>query len=138
MRSAYQRSAASDRSSLRRRAVALVLTLVAHLLLLIGFLTLTPSATSVIRQSALQTFNLLPDPAAVPKTTRSAARKTASGVPKQKAMLPRPVVPPILKKPAFPAIALTSDEFAAADISKLPSHKGEGSARIRIAVQLPV
>ena len=108
-------------------AVAIT-ALVVLLLLRMGLFTPEPRPSS-----ALTTMTLLPGEEAQasrtpkPAPTRRARAAAASAPPKAKAAvpLPPPIVPPPAPTPAWNVMYLSHDEMAAADIGKMPSHRGE-------------
>ena len=68
-------------------------------------------------------------PAASRKATAAKAKSAAKASP-EKPPPPRPVDP---AKPAPPYVQITREDFAAGDISKLPSRKGEGETGTQTA-----
>jgi len=115
----------SHRAPTWRRAAALVLALVVHALIIMMLLRQAPSVTRKV-ESVLRTFQLSPDRAAEPEKAKAkAAPKSKPRTrPKQAPAPPKPpVVPPVTVPTAPPMIILNREEFAAADISKLPSPK---------------
>ena len=125
-----------------RRATALILTVAAHLLILLILLRLGPDFTTVPKSDrALSTFSLLPEPSAtrveapkaraVAKAKAAAARPTASSAAVSSANAPRAAMPvPKAAAPITPIPTLFGDKslFAAGDISALPSHDDEGGS----------
>ncbi len=104
MRSAsYHFQSDPDRAPLRRRATSLVLTILAHILLLFMLLRLAPNVPKLPGAiSRLVTFNVLP-PAQSEKQRASAASKATSAR-RATATTPPPVAPPPppIKIPAAP------------------------------------
>jgi hypothetical protein len=107
----------------RRRAVAFVLTLIIEALFLAAFLVPFPEFQKKI-EPVLSTISLRPAEKADAsrKQTKARAKSAAKAAP-QKTQPPRPVDPTALTPPY---VKLSREDFAAGDISKLPSHKGDG------------
>lgn len=102
MQNALSAWANGERPLLRRRATALAITIVAHLLLLWLLLRLAPAEFAPMgRVGSLMTFSVLP--AAEPqKQAQKAASKPAAAQPKTVASVlppPRALPPPIVKMP---------------------------------------
>jgi hypothetical protein len=123
-------------SPVRRRGAILVLVVVLHALLMLMLLRLAPPVPPFpSRRLGPITIQLLPDGAAATKRSRVASKERASG-----AVLSRvPALPPPPAVAVPPpsdiwsqVIPLRNDEFAAADIARMPSHPmeraGEGSS----------
>jgi len=116
------------RPSARQRALVIGLTLVAELLFLLMLLGLGPATWSGREASEPTLVDLIEAPPA--PTPEPAPAKSAE----EKAKAPRPVPPPTapvlpptpLAKSPF--VKLTREEFAAADIGKLGSAGGQGTA----------
>lgn len=118
----------SESGTRRYRSIALALAveaLVALLLLQLGTGVFTPPR----KDAPLATFDVGPigpsatKPAQRTKTTRR--QKKASTTPS--AAPPPPVAPPPVKSPApSKMIQLSPEDFAASDIGKIPSSRGEG------------
>lgn len=107
----------------RRRAVAFVLTLIIEALFLLAFLV-PFRASQRTTEPALTTISLRPaEKAAASRKATAAAAKSAAKAAPQKPPPPRPID---TTKPAPPYIQMTREDFAAGDISKIPSSKGEG------------
>lgn len=107
----------------RRRAVAFALTLVIEALFLLAFLV--PFRTEQRKtEPALTTISLRPaeKAAASRKATAAKAKSAAKAAPSK----PQPPQPIDTTKPAPPYIQMSREDFAAGDISKIPSSKGEG------------
>jgi protein TonB len=127
MASTSYTSSSDSRESIRRRTIALSLTVVVHLLLLLMLLTLAGPQIFKKQDRDLNTFTVLPDqPAqkASGKVTKE-KKKSGGGAPPQPSPSPAPAAtkPP----PPFNFVTVSKDVFASADISKLPAHKqGEG------------
>ena len=113
-------SPAADRSSLKRRATALSLTLFAHLLLLLALLTLAPPLVSrKIPDNPLLTFDV---PAATQRAAprpRTVAKNKSSSPPPPKAVAIAQQVP----APAMPVLIPGLEKF---DLRQLP--RADGSA----------
>jgi hypothetical protein len=108
------------RSSLRRRATAIGLTLAAELLFLLILLELNPDLPSKIssRPPAI-TLDLSPQS---PATRTRAPRRTTKATAQPQAANPKPTVQPKPPKlPPSPLIPLSKSEMAASDISNLGS-----------------
>lgn len=122
-------SASSYRSaSERRRGTSIALTVLAHLLILVLLLTITPSIREKLEEPPLSTFTVAPEAGTVPTQRAATKAKTKSGQAASKAPAP-PLPPPVpvkLPKPARDLMHMTADEFAATDISKL-AKSGAGS-----------
>ena len=105
----------------QRRTLALGLVIAAHVGLVILLLRLAPPVP--MTEPAVATFELIPEP--VTKRERQVAR------PKRRATAPTPAKPtvPTVEPPyELPIIPLTREQFAAADIARLPSHRPADSA----------
>lgn len=113
----------------RRRTGALVLTLLVHLLLLVMLTRLAPSPVRPPEhRSQPLTVDLLP----AEKPAQKAARKAVRAKRQSAAAAPKAPAPPAPATaaaredaPPLPIIQLSKAEFAAADISKMPSHHGD-------------
>lgn len=120
-----------QKASLRRRAVSLLLALAINILILIMLLKLAPAIQGVPtgRNTAI-TFGLQPEPNAS-KSTRAATARQA--IKRAAAAKTRPAapVPPIVQVPT-PALdkllSITREDYAAADISKMPAQAEEGTS----------
>lgn len=124
-------SSVRDRESLRRRAIAVVLTILAHVLLLLMLLRLAPDQFGVPKGSRLATFSLMPEQDASEKhvSTVDRSKPRSGGAPHQPPP-PRPEHPVEVPPPPTPAqtvniLPLTRQEMAAADISRLHSDMGK-------------
>lgn len=116
--------------SRRRRAVAIGLTILVHLLIVWALLNLGPRLPSVPTfGDALSTFNVAPE------SKRDTSRQAARAAPRQPQPV-RPVRPPTqppppieIKRPSN-VIWMSRDQFAATDLSKLPQSAAgdEGTA----------
>lgn len=105
----------------QRRTLALALVIAAHIGLVILLLRLAPPVP--MTEPAVATFELIPEPE--PERERKVAK------PKRRTTAPSPAKPtvPIVEPPyELPIIPLTKEQFAAADIAKLPSHSRADSA----------
>ncbi|MEG8016490.1 hypothetical protein [Sphingomonas sp. LR55] len=131
MRSAYHPSSIETRGSARRRSGAFVLTVIAHILILLLLLRLTPSA--VVKPEERRdpvTFQIAPDqtaPTPQKRTPSPTKQKRASGGSPPRAA-PRaesaqaPPAPPKSPSPLPIKMLGGMEMFDAADISKMPSH----------------
>lgn len=128
MRLAYIQSPADwRRPDLSQRALVIGLTLLAELLFLLMLLGLGPASWSDRKDKAKPTeVTFLPEEAA-PVHEQAAPEAAARTVPKPK---PITIVPPIPPTPLAksPYLKLSHEDYAAADISKLGSAGGHGSA----------
>lgn len=124
-----------DVSLVGRRGVALILTLLVHLLLLLLVLFTRPPVQPRKEDDRLTTFSVMPDPAKkeagakkeAPKKNADAAAATPTVEPPR---IPPPVAPvPTVPKTEVPPsfIQLTPRDFAAADLSRLPG-RGTGAS----------
>lgn len=106
----------SDRpdAPFQRRTVALVLVVAAHAGLVLLLLRLAPPAPMI--EPTVTTFELLPEP--VTERERTVEPKRRTTVPSRA----KPAVPVLEPPYELPIIPLTREQFAAADIAKLPSH----------------
>lgn len=131
----YLPSSDRRRAPLSRRAIALLLAIVAHILIVLVLLHLSPSPPEVkVDEREPKSFALLPDPkpepTPAPLSPKVAKVKSASGAaPKS----PKPPKPPSSKDPkpakspppAMIQLVGGSEMFDATDISKLPTHPGD-------------
>ena len=121
MTSAAQDSSDWRRSSPRRRATAIALTLAAELLFLIILLGLNPTLPSkILSPPTVVTLDLSPEAAA---TRKPAPRRTLKASAQPQAAKATPV-PPRPKAPTLPPsllIPMSKSDLAAADISKFGS-----------------
>lgn len=111
-------------SPARRRAIAFILTLIIEALFLAAFLVPFPEYQKKV-EAALTTISLRPAEKAEAsrQQTRARAKSVARAAPEKAPPPPRPVDPQAVNPPY---IKMSRDDFAAGDISKLPSHRGEG------------
>jgi protein TonB len=123
-------SAYGQAMSLRRRLTSFVIALLINALLLLMLLFLSPTLPgSKTGDGRLLTFNVNDSKddksAAKSRQPKAAQAKSATTTTKAapKPSVTPPVIPPTTKQPNM--ILLNHDEFAASDISKLPSHAGE-------------
>ena len=120
MTSAAQDSSDWRRSSPRRRATAIALTLAAELIFLLILLGLNPTLPSkILTPPTALTLDLSP---ATPATRTLAQRHTLKAQPQAatpKPVTPRPKPPPL---PPSVLLKLSKADMAAADISNLGSH----------------
>jgi hypothetical protein len=127
----YRDSPDPDRAPLRRRAMAMLFALAVHVLILLVLLTLAPSLPLPKIERIPTTFTMLPDHKEA-KTQKEAGAKTKKATggapPKSAEKMVKPQVQPKEPTPDLPFITMNSADFAAADISKVPSHAGEGQS----------
>lgn len=120
MTSTAQDSSDWRRSSPRRRAIAIGLTLAAELLFLIILLGLNPTLPiKILSPPTVLTLDLSP---ATPASRTREPRRTLKARPqaaRPTLVTPQPKPPPL---PPSPLIALSKADLAAADISNLGSH----------------
>lgn len=124
-------SAYGQAMSLRRRLTSFAIALLINGLLLLMLLFLAPAMPgSKTGDGRLLTFNVndsKDDKAAAksrqPNKAPAAAKATATTTRAPKPSVTPPVLPPTTTQPNM--ILLNHDEFAASDISKLPSHAGD-------------
>jgi len=123
----FQSPADWRRPNARQRLVVIVLVLLAELLFLLVLLGLGPSSFGDRKPASTRTDITFIPQEATPERQQAAPEAAHKAVPKPK---PVTVVPPIPPSPLAksPYLKLTHDEFAAADISKLGSAGGHGSA----------
>ncbi|PTW49087.1 protein TonB [Sphingomonas faeni] len=149
MRSAYHPSSIETRGSTRRRSAALVLTVIAHILIILLLARLAPSLpTSRLASPTATTFQMLPDrgiPAPAQHTPSVVkARPASRGHPSR-----TPTPPLVLKETKAPSPApsgkltlpielLGGDElFKAADVAKLPKHPEDQLAKVEKEIPPP-
>jgi protein TonB len=131
MRSAYHSSSIETRGMARRRSAAFVLTVIAHILIILLLLRLAPSpfAKPEVQRDPV-TFQMMPDqttPTPEKRTPSPAKQKRASGGSPPRAA-PRaaaaqaPPAPPKSPPPLPIKMIGGMEMFEAADISKMPSH----------------
>ncbi|MCY7270616.1 MAG: hypothetical protein LH485_00975 [Sphingomonas bacterium] len=116
------------RPSVRQRALVIGLTLVAELLFLLVLFGLGPASWTGRKQSQPTLVELIPSPQApVDRAPAKSAEAKAKAPPK----VPQPTRPRLPPTPLAksPFLKLTSEEFAAADISKLGSAGGQGKSQ---------
>lgn len=113
----------------RRRVVAFALAIAFEALFLLAFLTpFSPFQRKT--EPAMTTIALRPAEKAQSSTRATAKAKSAQS----KAPPPRPLAPdPNAPPPPPRVVPLSREDFAAGDISKLPSHKGEGETGTQTA-----
>lgn len=129
----FQHSSYLDRASLRSRVTAFFLSLAISLLIIVMLLRLGASPPRVTdAESKPITVQLLPE-AGAPQPRARAVARIKRAIRRVTPPLPPPPTPPLNM------MILSREEFAAADISKMPSHaanaadgadagKGSGSA----------
>ncbi|MDO6413383.1 hypothetical protein Q4F19_03215 [Sphingomonas sp. BIUV-7] len=106
---------------LRRRATALTLTIIAHLLLLWLLLRLAPPQFAPMgKVGSLMTFSVMPGPTPE-KATQKAAAKPAAAQPKATTPPPMPAAtpPPIVKMPTPLKMPDNFIELSRSDVSKV-------------------
>ena len=122
MRSAsFQHSSYLDGASVRSRVTAFLLSLAVSVLIIVMLLTLgalPPHLANV--ESRLVTIRLLPE-AGSPRPHARAAAKIKRAVRRVPPPLPPPPTPPLNM------LILSREEFAAADIARLPSEAADGA-----------
>ena len=125
MRSAYSDSSGLYRSSARRRAPAVALTLIVHLLLLLMLLKLSPPDWVRRKQDdALATFQLSPDAPKAERQVRKAGKaKRASKPPAPQAPV-KPLPPPV-PAPPMPFLIPGLEHF---DLRQVRSSPAETAA----------
>jgi protein TonB len=123
------------RPSARRRAAAIGLTLLAELLFLVVLLALSPKLpVKLLPQPQAVSFDLQP---VSPATRKPQPKRTLKASAKPQKQKPAITPPPIaLPPPKLPMVAVTADELAAGDISKLGS-KGAGPSQSATAAVGP-
>lgn len=111
-------------SLLRRRTAALALVVGAHVLLVFMLLRLAPPPTPPA--PPVTTFELIPDPQARTETVAKPKRERRQPAPPAPA---QPLPPPPIDLPykIDGLITITREDYAAADIAKLPSHRREAA-----------
>lgn len=126
----YQQSSYAHRASPRRRAIALVFAIAADVLLVLLLLRLTPGFRPSPVRPDLATFRLLPDAGTASadaskavKTKHAAGGTSAERPSATVAAAPQPPAPTNLP---LNIMTLSHEDYAAADISKLPSHQDAG------------
>ncbi len=118
-----------ERPALSRRAIALLLAIVIHGLLILMLLTLGPQFSPRKKDKSLPvSFSLAPSPAPVAarekKVARKREQKAATPAPKTTPSPPATETPPT---PELPFIVLSRQDFAGADIGKMPSRDKGGA-----------
>ena len=126
-RSTYQSS------SEKRRATGIALAIAAHLIVLLIMLRLSPDLLPpVLKNDALSTFTVLPEPKPVKDPSPRAVekvKKPSGGAPKPANRPDTPVTTaPKPPPPPAPILIGGKEMFDAADISKLASGKSEGTS----------
>ncbi len=132
MRLAYHSSSIETQASSRRRSAAFVLTIIAHVLIVLMLLRLAPSVVPKpdVRRDPV-TFQLAPDqatPTPAKRTPSPTREKRASGgsparaAPRAAATAQTPPAPPKSPPPLPINLIGGMEMFEAADISKMPAH----------------
>ena len=129
---AYRLSSPYDRAPLRRRLSSFALALAINLGLLLLLIELGVVTAPPQQRSSTLTVDLMPESrsASADQTTKNAVERRASKpVPKPPPIVipSRPTIAPPPKPSTKPWIEMSKDEFAAADISKIPA-SGAGGA----------
>lgn len=120
--------------SARRRTVSLVAAILINLLLLFLLLRLAPPLEGrPDGQGETVTFNLAPDADKADRAPAKSVQQTRAARPRATTKpTPSPIPPPIVPPPPSALanlIPLTREDYAAADIAKLPAQEaGQGSA----------
>lgn len=135
----YRLPSKSDRTPLRRRLTGLGLALGVNVLLLLVLLTLGVIPVPLPKSEPGLVVDLLPSPAPSPSrnTTRAEVKQVKQATPRP---IPPKQLPPVPDKPKIPSrnplpmlLQLSSADFAASDISKLPKASdgaGEGDSEV--------
>ena len=120
-----ERRAEWQRPSARQRALVIGLTLLAELLFLLLLLGFGPASLTGREQSQPTLVDLINAPPAPAPAPAKSAETKAKAPP-----VPQPTTPKLPPSPLAksPFVKLTSEEFAAADISKLGSAGGQGTS----------
>ena len=126
----FQPSPDPQHEALRRRTIAIVLTILAHALLLLMLLRLAPEQFRLPEAPQLKTFSLMPESTAAEKRTATVdrAQRRSGGAPKQPPPpreVQQPTVPPPTPAPPLNIIPLSRQDMAVADLSRLHSDVGE-------------
>lgn len=137
----YRIPAAYDRPPLHRRASGLALAVAINALVLLALIGIGYRPIAPMKPSGTLVVDLIPDspsPAAAP-ARRPEVREQAEPKPTRK---PPPIVIPmksqITPEPRLDMIELTREEFAAADIARLPKAAGGGGGRSGDSLQAGV
>lgn len=119
-------SSAQAGALLRRRTTAFAIVVAGHLLLMLLFLHLSPPLASPAGEK-VSSFELLPDRSEQQEETQDEAEETEEAIepPTPPEIVSAPP-PPVELPYKLPIISLTREDFAAADIAKMP--KAEGAA----------
>lgn len=116
----------SDKRFLRHSATFLLVLLI-HLLMLLVLLRLAPPGSILPKESRLLAFQILPEPPQTPSRRPTKAKKTSGGAASRAPTakpVPAPAPPAATPKPAteLNIIPMSRSDFAASDISRMPSH----------------
>lgn len=120
-----------ERLSLRRRGGALLLTVLAHILVVLLLFRLAPTPVSKPVEPPPVTFGMLPEtkitPTPEPRTVAvTKVKRPSASAPVAKTRTPPAAVTPPASPPPPPVLLAGGKAlFDAADISKLPSHPGD-------------
>jgi protein TonB len=140
----YRLPSERDRTPLRRRLTGLGLALAVNVLLLLVLLTLGVIPVPLPRAEPGLVVDLLPSPEPSPSqsTTRAEAKQVKQANPRS---APAKPLPPVPDKPKIPThnplpmlLQMSSAEFAASDIGKLPkSSDGSGAGDSEVVGRAP-
>lgn len=118
-------------SPARRRSLSLLLTIIAHALLLWMLLRLAPEQFAPMRRAAgaLMTFAVQPSPEPTPQRARQEQKQAAAQPAASRAAAAPPIPPPVVKLPTAPAkpyevMELSRDDMATLDATM--SHRVYG------------
>lgn len=120
----YQPSSYTQQAPLRRRAIAFSLALLTNGLIVLMLLRLAafPDDRTEKKKTQLITVHLQPEPPARARAPTRIKRPSGGGT-------PRPPVPAATAPPVPLQMVIVSREvFAASDIARMPSHRGEHPA----------
>lgn len=114
----------------RRRATALGLTVVVHVLIALLLLNLAPDLLIRPTSDALATFDVAPDSGEAPTAApRPEAERRPERRQERARTTPPPTAPPPVPDPPIPEyLRMTREQFAATDISRLRRSEAPGAA----------
>ncbi len=116
-----------DRAALRRRAIGVLLTIAAHILILLMLLRLAPAQWRVPDAiNRLITIQMPPPQRLAGTPTPVRAKRSSGGASHAAKAQPKPTTAP--PAPLSDLIPLSKADFAASDVARLPSHRGELAA----------
>ena len=127
--STYRLRTSQDGTPLRSRASGMALAIGVNLLLVLALLGTGIRPSELRPPTSALVVDLIPESAPAPRPVRSASQAATPTPPKPPVVLP--VKPSLAPQPKLAMIELTREEFAAADISKLPKSEpgaGKGGA----------